>query len=64
MPLELPYIPLKSISMNFIIELLISISHSSTWVIIDYFTKMAHFIPLKDNAKKASDLAEIFVQNI
>jgi hypothetical protein len=31
---------------------------------VDYFTKMAHLIPLKDDAKWSKDLSKIFVSNI
>jgi hypothetical protein len=50
--------------MDFIVELPISNGCSSIWVIIDRFTKMAHFIPLKDDAKKAKDLAPVFAKEI
>jgi len=47
-PLELPYAPWQSIAMNFITELPISDGCDQLWVIIDRFTKMAHFLPLRE----------------
>jgi hypothetical protein len=38
--------------------------HTQIWVIVDRFTKMAHLMPLKDDAKPSKDLANIFVCNI
>jgi len=34
------------------------------WVIIDRFTKMAHFLPLRKDRKMAADLAVIFAREI
>jgi len=45
-PLELPYAPWQSIAMDFITELPLSDGCDQLWVIIDRFTKMAHFLPL------------------
>ena len=63
-PLELAYAPWQSISMDFIVDLPKSNGHTQIWVIVDRFTKMAHLIPLKDDAKRSKDLAKIFVANI
>jgi transposase InsO family protein len=63
-PLEVPYAPWDSISMDFITDLPLSDGHDSIWVVVDRFTKMCHFIPLKTNAKKSSDLARIFLREI
>ena len=30
------------------------------WVVIDRYSKMAHFIPLEEDKKTAEDLARIF----
>jgi len=57
-PLELPYAPWQSIAMDFITELPCSEGCDQLWVVIDRFTKMAHFIPLKE--KLAADLVKIF----
>jgi len=61
-PLELPYAPWQSIAMDFITELLISEECDQLWVVIDRFTKMAHFLPLKKEMKTAADLAVIFAR--
>ena len=45
-PLELASAPWQSIAMDFIIELPISEGYDQLWVVIDRFTKMAHFISL------------------
>jgi hypothetical protein len=63
-PLELPYAPWQSIAMDFITDLPSSNGYIEIWVIIDRFTKMAHFIPLKKDKKTAEDLALIFARNI
>ena len=63
-PLEVPYAPWDSISMDFIADLPLSDRHDSIWVIVDRFTKMAHFVPLKSDAKKASDQARIFLREV
>ena len=61
-PLELPYAPWQSIAMDFITELPVSEGCDQLWVVIDRFTKMAHFIPLRE--KTASDLAKVFAREV
>jgi len=63
-PLELPYALWQSIPMDFITELTASEDHDQLWVIIDRFTKMAHFLPLRTEGKTAADLAIIFAGEI
>ena len=63
-PTETPYKPWDDISMDFITDLPASEGHTEIWVVIDRFTKMAHFIPLHKDKKKAPDLAKIFVKEI
>jgi len=63
-PLELPYTPWQSIAMDFITELPVSDGCDQLWVVIDRFTKMAHFIPLPTNEKTAADLATRFAKEI
>ena len=63
-PLELPYAPWQSIAMDFITDLPASEGHTELWVVIDRFTKMAHFIPLRQDQKKAEDLCRIFAREI
>jgi len=60
--LELPYAPWQSIAMDFITDLPPSEGRDQLWVVIDRFTKMAHFIPLRE--KTASDLAKIFAREV
>jgi hypothetical protein len=50
--------------MDFITDLPLSDGCDQLWVVIDRYTKMSHFIPLKKNSKKAPDLAVIFVKEI
>jgi hypothetical protein len=60
LPLELPYVPWILIAMDFITDLPLSEDYDQLWVIIDRFTKMAHFITLKKQQKTAEYLAKIF----
>jgi len=48
--------------MDFITNLPNVIGYDQCWVIVDRFTKMAHFIPLK--IRKAKELALIFVREV
>jgi hypothetical protein len=61
-PMEIKWKPWRSISMDFITSLPLSNGCDSIWVIVDMFTKMAHFIPLKVEGKKADDLIRIFAR--
>jgi len=63
-PLELPYAPWQSIAMDFITDLPLSDGCDQLWVVVDRFTKMAHFIPLQQTAKTASDLVKIFAREV
>ena len=63
-PLELPHAPWTSLSMDFITGLPLSSGCDEVWVIVDRFTKMAHFIPLAVGGKTAADLARIFAKEI
>jgi len=63
-PLELPYAPWQSVAMDFITELPVSEKCDQLWVVIDRFTKMAHFIPLLQDGKTAADLAKIFAREV
>ena len=56
-PLKLPYAPWQSIAMDFITDLPRSNGCTELWVVIDRFSKMAHFIPLEEDKKTAEDLA-------
>jgi transposase InsO family protein len=61
-PLELPNSLWSSISMDFITDLPESENCTTIWVVVDRFTKMAHFIPLKE--KTATYVARQFVTHI
>ena len=63
-PLELLYALWQSIAMDFIMELPISDGCDQLWVVIDRFTKMAHFLPLRKEGKAAANLAVIFAREI
>ena len=63
-PLELPYAPWQSIAMDFITDLPLSEESDQLWVVIDRFTKMVHFIPLRQAEKMAANLAKIFAREI
>jgi hypothetical protein len=63
-PLELPYAPWRSIAMDVITNLPESSGCNQLWVVIDRFTKMAHFIPLQKDGKTTEDLARIFAREI
>ena len=61
---ELSYAPWDAISMDFITHLPNTQGCSMVWVIVDRFTKMAHFIPVKDGQKTAEGCAKLFLENI
>ena len=61
-PLEIPYRPWEHISMDFITELPSVSGYDQIWVIVDRFSKMAHFVPLK--SRTAPTLAKAFVIEI
>jgi hypothetical protein len=63
-PLELPYAPWISITIDFITDLPLSEDCDQLWVIIDRFTKMAHFIPRKKDQKTVEHLVNVFAHKI
>jgi hypothetical protein len=63
-PLELPYTPWISITIDFIIDLSLSEDCNLLWVIVDRFTKIAHFILLKKDQKIGEYLVRIFTHEI
>ena len=63
-PLELSYAPWDPISMDFIMQLPKSDGCLTVRVIVDRFTKMAHFVPVKDGQKTAEGCAKLFIENI
>jgi len=61
---ELVYRPWDEISVYFIVDTPVWNGCSSIWVVVDRFTNMSHFIPLKDGEKTAPDLVRIFLREI
>jgi hypothetical protein len=53
-----PYASWQSIAMDFITDLPCSDGYDQLWVIVDRFTKMAHFLALPKEGKTANDLAK------
>jgi RNase H-like domain found in reverse transcriptase/Reverse transcriptase (RNA-dependent DNA polymerase)/Integrase zinc binding domain/Integrase core domain/Chromo (CHRromatin Organisation MOdifier) domain len=63
-PLPVPTRPWRSISMDFIVSLPVSPSgNDAIFVVVDRFTKMAHFVPLRTTAD-APDVAQLFFQHV
>ncbi|CCE34872.1 uncharacterized protein CPUR_08811 [Claviceps purpurea 20.1] len=61
-PMELHYKPWQTVAMDFITDLPLSNGCDSIWVMVDPFTKMAHFISLKVDGKRTDDLIRIFAK--
>ena len=62
-PLPIPQQPWSSISMDFITDLPSSGSYDSIFVIVDRFTKMAHFVPCTKSIT-GEETAQLFIDNI
>ena len=62
-PLDTPYAPWRSISVDFIVALPESEGMNQIMVVVDRFTKMGHFIPLKGESS-AKDCADAFLKNV
>ncbi|XP_063800275.1 uncharacterized protein LOC134968692, partial [Pseudophryne corroboree] len=62
-PLSVPRRPWTHLSMDFITDLPMCNKFNTIWVVVDRFTKMAHFIPLT-GLPSASKLAQVFIQEI
>lgn len=62
-PLDIPSCPWKSISMDFIVKLLISHGYDSIWVVCDRLTRAAHFVPCNETID-APGLAWLFLDRI
>jgi len=62
-PLETPYAAWNSISTDFITQLPESQGYTQIMVVVDRFTKMAHFIGLPTNAT-AKDVANVFLREV
>ena len=50
--------------MDFITQLPKSDGCSMVWIIVIRFTKMTHFVPVKDGQKTAEGCAKLFLENI
>ena len=63
-PLPIPERKWQRISMDLIVQLpKTDKGFDSIWVIVDYLSKRAHFIPTKTNVT-AKELAQLFIENI
>ena len=62
-PLQIPFAAWTSISTDFITHLPESQGHSQKMVVVDRFTKMAHFIGLSEN-RTAKDVANTFLREV
>ena len=50
--------------MDFITHLMVPEDCSRVWVIVDRYTKMAHFVPIKNAQKTAEGCAKLFLANV
>jgi len=62
-PLQMPYTAWSSTSIDFITQLPNSAGYTQIMVVVDRFTKMAHFIGLQENAT-AKEMAEAFLKEV
>lgn len=63
-PLPIPERPWQSISMDAIVKLPVSKGYDAILTVVDRFTKMAHFVPIKEQGFDAQTLAKIFQHHI
>ena len=61
--LEVPSKPWASISMDFIVDLPASEGHDSVLVVVDMFSKMAHFLPCSKDID-AAGIAKLFLDQV
>jgi hypothetical protein len=61
--LDIPNRPWDVIYMDFIVALPESNGHTKIWVIVDRFTKMAHFLPLSTDTP-IMDLANLYLKEV
>uniref|UniRef100_A0A8C5MI68 Gypsy retrotransposon integrase-like protein 1 n=1 Tax=Leptobrachium leishanense TaxID=445787 RepID=A0A8C5MI68_9ANUR len=62
-PLPVPERPWSHLAMDFLVELPPSSGHTVIFVVVDRFSKMAHFIPLK-KLPSSIELAHVFTKEI
>ena len=63
-PLEMSYSPYNSISIDFKTHLLVLEDCSNAWEIVDHYTKMAHFVPVKNTQKTEVVCTKRFLVNV
>lgn len=63
LPLFIPNKPWSHISMDFVVDLPLSLGCQVIWVVVDCFTKMAHFFPLA-RLPTARALVSLFVRHV
>ena len=63
LPVQVPYAAWTSISTDLITQLAESQGRTQIMVVVDRFTKMAHFIALEQNAT-AKDVANVFLREV
>ena len=62
-PLQVPFAAWRSISTDFIAQLPESQGETQIMVVVDRFTKMAHYIEFEQNAT-ANDVANVFLREV
>ncbi len=62
-PLSIPKGPWESVSMDFTVSLPPSRGFDAIMVVVDQFSKMAHFIPTKDSAM-AQETGRLFFTHV
>ena len=62
-PLTIPSGPWEDITYDFITKLPLSNGFDSILVVIDHFSKMAHFIPCHETSS-AEEVVDLFIKNI
>lgn len=63
-PLPVPKRKWQKISMDFIVHLPVTRNgNDSIWVVVDYLSKRAHFIPTKTKIN-AQEVAQLFIENV